>query len=214
MNNKVKYIVLGCIGILITLAIIFAIMANYKQSHPKENKNESQSTFKLNENDLKNAVNKSKVKMVGSKQAKNTVFVFSDYRCPDCYDFHNKSKHIINELIKNKKIKYAEIPYRVIDKQSDHFASLDIAASQVLNDKDYMKFKNDAFEEAAYDEPNLKKALKSLSQKDQDKIMNKYDQSYKINNNIGQSFNIHSTPQIFVNGKKVESSKQLKQELK
>lgn len=213
MSSKLKYIILSIISIFCILIIIGLIV----KSNPLNNdshKNQESNNNKINEKKINKAINDSHVKNIGSKNAKNQLVVFFDYRCSHCRDFHNNEKNEIKKLIDNKQIKYAAIPYKTIDNYSDVFANMDRAAGEVLNDNDYLEFVDKAYIEASKSNPDVKKTISEFE--DQDKIYNKY-KSYeknKIDNSIAERFGINSTPVIYINGKNVNNMDELKDQLK
>lgn len=207
MNKDRKmYIALSVFGLILISCIILIIVSMYNRQNIKNDHTKM-------EEQLEKIIKKSDVKTVGSKDSKNKIVVFFDYRCPDCYNFHKQYDTKLYELIKQKHVNYTEVPYRVIDNESNKYAAIDIAAGKVLNDKDYLKFKDNAYNLAASNNANIKDSIKQFSQLQQNKILKSYNKNYKINNSLGESIDVHSTPTIFVNGKKVNSFDELNKEL-
>lgn len=206
-KDKKMYVALSIFGVILIISIAFIIISMYNQQNSRNNDIN-------NKKQLEKIINKSDVKTVGSKNSKNQIVVFSDYRCPDCYNFHKQYKNELYKLIKQGHISYTEVPYKVIDKKSDKYASIDIAAGKVLNDEDYLKFKDKAYNLAINNNSNVKNSINQFNQQQQNKILKFYNKNYKINNSLGELMNVNSTPTIFVNGKQVHSINELNKELR
>lgn len=206
MKNRSKYLILCLFGILI---LCLVALVTYKIINDHSN-DETDQLSDTKEEKLVDTIKKSHVKNIGQHNAKNQIIVFTDYRCPHCYDFHQSEKDELYQLINKGKIKYAEIPYRVIDRYSDQFANADKAASKILNDKEYWQFKNKAYKEAAKQSPNVENII------DDQKVKVEYQKirNNTIDNSIAEEVNVNSTPTIFLNGKVVSSMKELKSQLK
>lgn len=206
MSNRKKYTLISIFVfiLIVALLVILTLILN------KDSSNNHNTTEKK----LNNIIQKSNVKTLGTQGSKNQIVVFMDYRCPDCYQFHKQAQQRFNYLIEQDRINYTEVPYRVIDNKSNQYASLDKSASKYLNDMEYINFKDKAYQLAMTKDSNVKNAVSQFNQSTQKKILNDYDKNYKIDNSLGKSINVHSTPTIFVNGKKVQSFNELNEELK
>lgn len=206
MSNRKKYILISIFVfiLIVGLLIILTLISN------KDSSNDHNNTEKK----LNKIIQKSNVKTLGREDSKNQIVVFMDYRCPDCYQFHKQAQQRFNYLIEQDRINYTEVPYRVIDNKSNQYAALDKSASKYLNDMEYINFKDKAYQLAMTKDSNVKNAVSQFNQSTQKKILNDYDKDYKIDNSLGKSVNVHSTPTIFVNGKKVQSFNELNEELK
>lgn len=206
MSNRKKYTLISIFVfiLIVALLVILTLILN------KDSSNNHNTTEKK----LNNIIQKSNVKTLGKQGSKNQIVVFMDYRCPDCYQFHKQAQKRFNYLIEQDRINYTEVPYRVIDNKSNQYASLDKSASKYLNDMEYINFKDKAYQLAMTKDSNVKNAVSQFNQSTQKKILNDYDKNYKIDNSLGKSVNVHSTPTIFVNGKKVQSFNELNEELK
>lgn len=213
VNDKkfVKYTSLIVVFLFIC-GLIFATIRLYQSANSRLNHNEIE-----NQNKLDKIKESNRIKTLGRKDAKKDVVVFIDYRCEACHQFHKDYFKKIESLIKKNKIQYTEVAYSSIDDYSKDFTQLDIAASQILNQQQYMKFKELVYKETNKDQPQVKNVVDHFKFDTQTQIYNNYHKNKNAQldlNQFGQKMHIKRTPTIFIDGQKITSSKQLKKELK
>ena len=155
MNDKrfVKYASLIVVFLFIC-GLIFASLRLYQSANSRLNHHEIE-----NQNKLDKIKESNRIKTLGRKDAKKDVVVFIDYRCEACHQFHKDYFKKIESLIKKNKIQYTEVAYSSIDDYSRDFTQLDIAASQILNQKQYIKFKKIVYKETNKDQPQVKNVV-------------------------------------------------------
>lgn len=163
---------------------------------------------------------------MGSREAKVTIVIFSDFLCPYCAAYSGESKkmvdsmkkidslwqpalpNIITDYVKNDKVKivWKDLPYHGEEALSAH------AAARCANDQNkFWEYHNLLFaqNDSNNNEPFSKDNLKKLASK-LDLIINefnecldggKYDKMMQEAISYGKSTGINSTPTTYVNGK-------------
>ena len=207
-----KNISLSIFGIILLLFISFGLYQLFSQNNSETNSNHSSSEKIL----------KKQEKMIkdkgylteGNRKSNIHVVTFTDYRCPHCSDYHfNQKKDLLDAYIRNNKIQYTEIPLPVIDKESTDYEKMAMVFAKNKNINQFNKFTDKAYQSSTIDNDPIKTVDRvDISTKDKNKIINEFKHSkFKSNKNkIKEKFNIHSTPTIYVNGKKVNNVKSLK----
>ncbi|MCO4327871.1 DsbA family protein [Staphylococcus agnetis] len=143
----------------------------------------------------------------GKKDSDVHVVVFIDYLCPTCRKYEqNIKKKLENKYISNRKIKYTEIPYPVVNKDSTKYASMARVIHKYGDIKTLQKYADKSFQSSTVD----KDPLKTLERLDIDTdLKSKLTKEYKDNppsankSEINSKLGIAETPTIFVNGKHV-----------
>lgn len=204
------------ITILSILVIVFIILGVYKiYQNEKTSKNGRDSTTILNKQN--EFIQKHKYLSEGSNN-KIHVIAFTDYRCPQCADYHTEIKNkLLSKYIDNKTVKYTEIQYPVIDDISKEYEKMSLVIQKYGNIDDFKQFSDKSYQSSTIDD-NPIKTLKRIkfNNKKEKMFLNHYkENSLKSNKSeINSKLKISSTPTIFVNGKYIKDTSVLEDGIK
>ncbi|HII1196063.1 TPA: DsbA family protein [Staphylococcus aureus] len=197
-----KYTTLLVFSILLIMLIGISFYFLYSNNKPEEQSQSSSNTLLQQQKDF---IRDNNYITEGSKKSKVHVVVFTDYRCSHCSNYYyNQKLSWLQKYIDTGKVKYTEIPFPVIDKESNNYEKM-TRVIQTRNDrKTLIEFTKKSYQSSSIDNNPIETLKRvNLNSKTFHDITNEYKSSNIKSNKseIQDKFDITSTPTVFVNGR-------------
>lgn len=199
-------LILGC-GFL-TLIIIMLI-ALYHQNHTSP-KDVDKALYQY--------AKKHHIPSQGESDAKHHMYVFTDFKCSHCFHFYeNTYQKTVKPLIEQGDVTYTEIQLPVINQRSHQFAQMTRAISTTGHQDEFYHYSDEAYHHQTIDkDPVTVLKRLHLDKKDEQNIIDayhKHEDDEIDTKEIKDRFNTDSTPTVFIDGKPVRKTKDIKKRL-
>lgn len=196
-------IVLSC-GFLLLVLMVLVLLYDKNHTSPKEV-----------DNDLKQYAQKNHIPSQGNTKAKHHMYVFTDFECSHCYNYHQTNyQKEVKPMIERGDVEYTEIQLPVIDDTSHQYAQMMRAISKTKNNEIYYQYSDLAYQYQRVDkDPVTVLKRLHLDKKDEYAIIQAYEKHKddKIDKDeIKKRFNADSTPTVFIDGKPITNNKDIK----
>lgn len=206
LSKNQGIIIMGVLFLALIVAILIAIYHNTHTS-PKEVNRE-----------LKQYAKKHHIPSQGDKDAKHKMYVFTDFQCSHCYKYHeNEYQEVVKPMIEKGNVEYTEIHLPVINHRSHQFAQMTRAISNTGHNDSFYQYSNEAYQHQGIDkDPVTVLKRLHLDKKDEQDIIDayrKHEDDEIDKKEIKNKFNAESTPTVFIDGKPITKTKDIKTKL-
>ncbi|HBI1187662.1 TPA: DsbA family protein [Staphylococcus aureus] len=200
MKKRYTLLILFSIILIIVIGISFYFL--YLNNKPKEQPQSSSNKLLQQQEKF---IKDNNYLTEGSNKSKAHVVVFTDYRCSHCSNYYyNQKLNLLQKYIDTGKVKYTEIPFPVIDKESSNYEKMARVIQKRNDSKTLIEFTKKSYQSSSIDNNPIKTLKRvNLNSKTFHDITNEYKSSNIKSNKskIQDKFDITSTPTVFVNGK-------------
>lgn len=210
---KRRYRVLTIFGVLLILIVAFGIYKLFSNEQTKQNEKDPELILEKQNDFIKEHGYLSE-----GQNNKIHVVAFTDYRCPHCADYHKNIKNeMVQDYIDNGTIKYTEMQFPVMDKESTNYEKMSLIVQQKGDIDDLKTFSDKAYQSSSVDNDPIKTLKRmNLNNKEEKEIIDIYKNKAPKSNksDIKAKLKISSTPTVFVNGKHVKDTNVLEDAIK
>lgn len=197
------YTIITCF-ILILLILSLCFYFHQKKAHSDMKRH-------VSEQKLKSYATKHQAKTIGNEDAKVKIYVFEDLQCSDCKSLHKHLNEDLNNDINNGKVNITFLHHLVINDASTKMAHMEDVIKELNSTEDFETFQKEAYNNQQTKDPKtIVRHIDQISNKNE--IFKAYDKikNQKINNDGKKTFDIESTPTVFVNGDEIKNYNYIK----
>lgn len=213
--SKWRGFFLTLIGLLILIIIGFVFYQTYHNTSSNQQSSKKHRSEKQINQQIGDIIKTRHAPPKGDKNAPVRVVTFTDFKCDHCQVFHQKYYPMLKEKADKGEIAYYNINHPIVNSDSIKFSHMSDAIAKKGTKEEYWQFVNESYHDMNETQPyNIVQRLNLSTQKEKainDEYKTIKDDPYDKQLKQANQFGVHSTPNIFVNGKHIENQEKLEE---